>query len=426
MMKRLGVPSDFSNLCQDIYSDSSQQVRSKEGYTADIPIKRGIKQGCPLSPLLFNLVLEGILPTLEGMDGGYTFENGSTVRILAYVDDLCLLGHTKEAIQTMLDKLYEFCLQARLTFNPSKCGALSMINSPSRKYVEPFHPNLGQDPIPALKWEDRYKYLGIQTGRERLRSMDELETSIVSDAEKILNSALTDWQKIDAINTFVLTKASYFLCTYVLNRTWATKIDAKIRRLVKKATKLPKRTISAFFHASRDHAGLGLVSLVDSMDTAQVTRVLRCLSSPDQLVQNVAWSQLSSVTRIRLKKKELETTDYENLLNNPPLPQEATVRDVRSLWTTVRKSLKRLSCSIHFQGSDVHLEHQGDSAKADQRKAVTNLLKKARNQLWLGQLLKSKDQGRAFHQVHMSPASNHWIQSGAFTSFAEYRFAVKA
>lgn len=135
--------------------------------------------------------------------------------------------------------------------------------------------------------------------------------------------------------------------------------DAKIRRLVKKATKLPKRTISAIFHASREHGGLGLASLEDSMDTAQISRVLCCLSSPDRLVRDVAWSQLSGVTKIRLKKKELETTDYEALLNNPPLPQEATVCDVRSLWTTVgRKSLKHLSCSIHFQGSDVHLEHQ--------------------------------------------------------------------
>ncbi len=35
------------------------------------------------------------------------------------------------------------------------------------------------------------------------------------------------------------------------------------------------------------------------------------------------------------------------------------------------------------------------------------------------------DQGRAFHHASKHPSSNHWIQSGAFTYFAEYRFAMK-
>jgi len=37
------------------------------------------------------------------------------------------------------------------------------------------------------------------------------------------------------------------------------------------------------------------------------------------------------------------------------------------------------------------------------------------------------DQGRAFHHLakHPSSSSSHWIQAGAFTSFEEYRFAVR-
>lgn len=256
MMECLDIPAYFKSVCKEIYSHCTQKIRCKEGFTNEIPVSRGIKQGCPLSPLLFNLVLEGILPELE-KTGGYKLPNGSMVRVLAYADDICILSHSKEDIQEMLNKINDFAKWAGLNFNPAKCGALSMINNSNRKYVEHFQPKLGPDLLPALKWEDHYRYLGVQSGRQRSGTKKGLEESLTLDASKILDSGLTEWQKIDAISTFLLTKANYNLNASVLDRTWATRIDAKIRRLVKKAMRLPRRTVSTFFHTTKDHGGLG-------------------------------------------------------------------------------------------------------------------------------------------------------------------------
>ena len=198
MMKRLDVPDYFRNICEEIYTGSTQRIRTKDGYTDDIPVLRGIKQGCPLSPLLFNLLLEGILPKLNQMNGGYRFKNGSVVKVLAYADDLCIMSHQKESLQEMLDELCKFFEWAGLSLNPSKCGAFSMINNVKRKYVEPFQPKIYNALIPALKWEDHYKYLGVQAGRQRSGSMNDLSNSMLADAKKIMDSPLTDWQKVDA------------------------------------------------------------------------------------------------------------------------------------------------------------------------------------------------------------------------------------
>ena len=279
---------------------SSQSIRSTAGLTDPLPVTRGIKQGCPLSPLLFNLVLEGILPKLKRTGEGYQFRGGTTVSSLAYADDLCLIGTTKDGIASMLRTTANFLSWAGLQLNPSKCGSLSMINNRKRKYVEPFEPDIGNGhTIPALKWEDTYKYLGVLLGRERKGSLDTLANEMAEMAGKVASSGLTDWQKVDALNTFVLTKATYQFNTAVIDQTWATKVDAKLRKAVKKALRLPNRTTSPFFYTAKSSGGLGLTSLEDTLHTTRISRLLSCLTSPDKRLNDIAWSQLTSVVKRR-------------------------------------------------------------------------------------------------------------------------------
>ena len=113
------------------------------------------------------------------------FNNGSVVRTLAYADDTCIFGHTRETIQDMLDIIVEFFQWAGLSLNSSKCGALSMINNAKRVYVESFQPKLSPNQsIPAPRWEESYRYLGVQIGRERKATMEELGEEMINAAKK--------------------------------------------------------------------------------------------------------------------------------------------------------------------------------------------------------------------------------------------------
>lgn len=150
-MGALGVPSHFTGRCKEIYANSTQRVRSSEGLSDKIRLAQGIKQGCPLSLLLFNLVLEGVLPHIECMDGGYEFGNGTRVGVLAYADDICIIGRSKDDINSMLEKIYAYTEWAGLKFNTAKCGCLSVINHGSKKYVGKFEPRLGSALLPSLK-----------------------------------------------------------------------------------------------------------------------------------------------------------------------------------------------------------------------------------------------------------------------------------
>ena len=352
MMKRLDVPVHFISICQEIYHNSTQKVRSAEGCTHPIPVRRGIKQGCPLSPLLFNLVLEGILPNLERVEDGYKFGGGATIKSLAYADNLCIVGTTKDGINHMLGMIIDFFKWARLDLNPSKCGSLSMINNRKQKYVEPFEPNIAEgQTIPALKWDDTYRYLGVKLGRERTADMKDLAQEMFDTTEQILNSKLTDWQKIDALNTFVITKASYYLNATIVDQTWAASTDAKIRALTKKALRLPKRTLSTYLHTANQPGGLGLKSLEDARNTTLVSRVFSCLSSRDRKVQNIAWTQLTSTVKKRRGINEVSTRDIQDFLNHLPLPQERNSRDVKTYGARPEKlsTIYRALCPLTDQ-----------------------------------------------------------------------------
>ena len=112
--------------------------------------------------------------------------------MLAYADNVCIFAQTREDIQRKLDKINLFFQWAGMSLNPQKCGSLSMINNSKRAYMELFSPAL--DPvlcIPALKWEDSYKYLGVNFGRERKGVVDRLE-KILAAAGKIFDSPLSD------------------------------------------------------------------------------------------------------------------------------------------------------------------------------------------------------------------------------------------
>ena len=157
ILRSKNIPESFIQICENIYDGSSHFILTNRGPTPCIPIVRGIKQGCPLSPLLFNFVLEGVLPLLSKRTFGYTFSNGSKVNVLAFADDLCLVGDSGNELQDALDLLQVFLEWAGMTVNPAKCSVLSIANSGARKYVKSLGYSMNRSFLPSLNWEDRYR-----------------------------------------------------------------------------------------------------------------------------------------------------------------------------------------------------------------------------------------------------------------------------
>jgi len=57
-MRAFGVPSYLVECIANIYARNTTVVRTAGGVTGEIPVGRGVRQGCPLSGIVFNLVAE--------------------------------------------------------------------------------------------------------------------------------------------------------------------------------------------------------------------------------------------------------------------------------------------------------------------------------------------------------------------------------
>ncbi|GLD64747.1 uncharacterized protein AKAME5_002927600 [Lates japonicus] len=104
----------------DAYDDCTTVLRTKHGDTDRIHSKVGVKQGDPLSPLLFNLALDPLLYMLE--DKGVGFKVGDqSLTALAFADDLVLLSDSWKGMERNLQILEIFSGLTGLKVNLSKC-----------------------------------------------------------------------------------------------------------------------------------------------------------------------------------------------------------------------------------------------------------------------------------------------------------------
>lgn len=136
------------------------------GKTPSIPIHSGVKQGCPLSAILFNLAVELIIrkcnAKARSLSRGPLKHHHSPISILAYAGDIVILACNKDSLQSLLDAVSSAANSLQLQFRPDKCASLSMAKKAPRIELNNFF--IQGNPISALNREDHYRYIGVPIG----------------------------------------------------------------------------------------------------------------------------------------------------------------------------------------------------------------------------------------------------------------------
>ena len=121
MMEEIGIPEHMVKVIRPLYANQEAKVRTEYGDTESFSIGKGVRQGCVLSPYLFNLYSEYIMrqANLEELDIGVKM-GGRKINNLRYADDTTLLAESKEELLQLVTSVKEKSAQAGHYLNLKK------------------------------------------------------------------------------------------------------------------------------------------------------------------------------------------------------------------------------------------------------------------------------------------------------------------
>ena len=122
----MGIPDHLTCLLRNLYAGQEATVRTGHGTTDWFPIGKGVRQGCMLSPYLFNLYVEYIMRNagLEEAQAGVAVA-GRNINNLRYADDTTLRAESEEELKSLLMKVKEESEKVGLKLNIQKMKVMA-------------------------------------------------------------------------------------------------------------------------------------------------------------------------------------------------------------------------------------------------------------------------------------------------------------
>ena len=159
LLSEYGVGGNFLQIMQSLYDQYDNHevfIRISDGLLQPIRTTIGLKQGCGISPLLFNLFIDKITAIFDQTCDPVSL-NGEDLSCLLWADDLCLLSKTPAGLQIAIDKTHDFYSDLGLQMNTKKTTVL-IFNLRGIKLTDQIF-FAGGCPLETV---DNYQYLGIK------------------------------------------------------------------------------------------------------------------------------------------------------------------------------------------------------------------------------------------------------------------------
>jgi hypothetical protein len=152
-----GIRGKMWRMIKNIYQNVESCVQVNGRRSRFFPINVGLRQGCVLSPLLFDLFINGLIEEIKKSDLGVSYGQ-EKIAILMFADDIVLTAENAEELQQLMDLTQNYSERWRFKFNHIKSAVVIFRHhrttaETSREW------RLGNELVAEL---DSYKYLGIE------------------------------------------------------------------------------------------------------------------------------------------------------------------------------------------------------------------------------------------------------------------------
>ncbi|KRX71276.1 Retrovirus-related Pol polyprotein from type-2 retrotransposable element R2DM [Trichinella sp. T6] len=164
-----GLDDDSRTLITQMVTGSSTIIKGDGGALSNrIEINQGVRQGDPISPLVFNAVMAELIERLEQTGEGFKLK-GVEVTTLAFADDVTLISRSHRGMEKLLSITLGFLNERGLKLNINKCKGIRLVRTPKTKSLvedtsKPFRvPSYGEEnqSIPMVPPGDLIRFLCI-------------------------------------------------------------------------------------------------------------------------------------------------------------------------------------------------------------------------------------------------------------------------
>ncbi|XP_071445627.1 uncharacterized protein T26G10.4-like [Hetaerina americana] len=289
---------------------------------------------------------------------------------------------------------------------------------------------------------ESYKYLGSPIGLRAGDLLGDLLAKLRKDLDSVRSSELAPWQKIDALHTFLLPRLHFPLRVTATTKKSLARTDTMVYGAVKEWLYLPQRASREIIHLPSHLGGGGYTPLPVLKDCLVVTQAFRMLTCKDPFVRKTAWYSLQEAVHQRLGKigappEKRVLCGY--LSGDAEITAGSTAGATASLWSRARRATRDLQrlCGLRWEWSvfrhDISLRLSNPTPHSEtliipstSRHRACGLIRRAIGEAYRRRLVAKKDQGKAMEAVTNSWDSSHFLSTGRFTRFCDWRFIHRA
>ena len=278
-LKAFNFGESFQRWIKIFYNDITSCIMSNGKSTGYFEIKRGVRQGDPLSAYLFILVTELLTRAIykeESIQGIKI--NEEEIKLVQYADDTTLFLQNIKSAENLFKLLTKFEKSSGLKINIDKTEAMWIGSDKYRK----------ETPL-NVKWKTSLKILGIYFSYDNTEALNLNYNSKIADLEKTLNlwkmRDLTLLGKILITKSLGISKFIYTASVMELTEEKCTKIDKLIYDFIwnSKKAKIKKLTLIGKYA----DGGLKAPHLKTMIQAQRAMWIKRYISNKDALWKSI-------------------------------------------------------------------------------------------------------------------------------------------
>ena len=171
------------DVIRGLYTDSTVIVKLTCGESSPVEIRKGVRQGCLISPSIFNLYTEKVLRDSADVSGIGVTVSGRRISNLRYADDIVLMAESQEELQELVDSVNNKGKEYGLKINSGKTKVMTFSKAGDLSCQLTVDGTL-------IEYVDRFVYLGAvfsanMDGRNTIRTRAGIAKSKFRDFDHV-------------------------------------------------------------------------------------------------------------------------------------------------------------------------------------------------------------------------------------------------